>query len=78
MVIKNNLFNKFAKSNRRICLGRSHQAGLIQKLRKIPVEYTSYSKLNNILTECSWGDPGRLTLNDKNSGEIPAEYATVN
>jgi hypothetical protein len=36
-----------------------------------------YSKLNTILTECSWGDRGRLKLYDKNSREIPAEYTTV-
>ena len=35
---------------------------------------SNYSKLNKILTECSWGDPGRLKLYDKNFGEIPAEY----
>jgi hypothetical protein len=36
-IAKNNLFYKFAKTNIRICLlGRSHQAGLIQKLQGDP------------------------------------------
>jgi hypothetical protein len=46
-------------SNIRIYLGRSHHAGLIQKLRGDP-SGVYYSKLSTILTECSWGDPGRL------------------
>ena len=58
-------------------MGRSHQVGLLQKLRGDP-SGVYYSKLNTILTECSWGDPGMLALYDKHSGEIPAEYATVN
>jgi hypothetical protein len=37
-----------------------------------------YSKLNTILTECSWGDPGKLALYDKHSREIPVEYTAVN
>jgi hypothetical protein len=77
MITKNNIFYKFVKSNRRICMGRSHQVGLLQKLLGDP-SGVYYIKLNTILTECSWGDPGRLTLYDKHSGEIPAEYTTVN
>ena len=67
-IAKNNLFYKFAKTNIRICLlGRSHQAGLIQKLWGVPSE-VYYSKLNKILTECSWGDPGRLNYMTKTLG----------
>ena len=46
---------------------RSHQAGLIQKLRGDP-SGLYYSKLNKILTECSWGDPGRLNSTTKTPG----------
>ena len=77
MITKNHIFYKLVKSNRRICMGRSHQVGLLQKLRGYP-SGVYYIKLNTILTECSWGNPGRLTLYDKNSVEIPAEYTTVN
>jgi hypothetical protein len=47
-IAKNNPFHKFATSNIRICLGRSHQTGLIQKLRGDP-SGVYYSKLNKIL-----------------------------
>ena len=77
MITKNNIFYKFLKSNRRICMGRSHQVGLLQKLQGDP-SGVYYIKLNIILTECFWRDSGRLKLYDKNSREIPAEYTTVN
>jgi hypothetical protein len=50
---------------------------MTKKLRGDP-SGVYYSKLNTILTECSGGDSGRLKLYDKNSGEIPAEYTTLN
>jgi len=46
---------------------------MTKKLRGDP-SGAYYIKLNTILTKCSWGDPGRLKLYDKNSGEISAEY----
>jgi hypothetical protein len=52
MITINNIFYKFVKSNRRICIGRSHQVGLLQKLPGDP-SGVYYSKLNTILTECS-------------------------
>jgi hypothetical protein len=48
IVHKNNLFYKFPKSNIRICQGRSHQAGLIQKLRGDPSR-VCYSKAKSWL-----------------------------
>ena len=60
-------------------MGRSHQTGLIQKLRGYP-SGVYYSKRNKILTECSWGDPGRLNSHDKKLRGDPSRvyYSKLN
>jgi hypothetical protein len=55
-------------------LERSRQVKLYDKTLRGDPSRVYYSKLNKILIEFSWGDPGRLKLYYKDSREIPVEY----